>query len=215
MLKLIIKYGLFVFVSMSVGAQNLSPYENIKVSFSADMVQYHVSSVQSQQRVAVILTPSGVRMASSSLLGSNVDGVYIQNFAKAKSWLVAKKTKMYAELVRDDEGSDEELVGESGIMSTRPCVIAESALRSQSLIEKKGDISTWQCVYDDLKVKQYFSSRWGVVIKEEWSTGMVFEMEKITKVEFQPEYFSPPENYEKVELEHLFMGRPALEMYEG
>lgn len=177
-------------------------YSQIKTPFAAYLMLTNERSGM-RERQAVVLSSFGVRLKGKGLFGGSGDGMFITNFDRKVSWIIDLEKRIYAE-VPEEIGESESIGGQSsGIMSTQPCMDAGEKRVGR---EAGSRLERHQCDYDGAIVKQYFDNEFGVVVKEVYPNGDIFQLANMRAVSFPPEFFTPPDNYKKVDVQEFYMG---------
>lgn len=206
-------FSLALMVSPGLGAEG--QVFQISSSISANLVFYNQREPKNKTLSKIILSSSGLKLKSKSLLAEDRGGEYVQNFNVGRSWIIDREKKVYASLPESDDAEESDMA--SGIMATRPCLAEQASSVEKKLLAKESlnglDVLVWECNHSGIVSDQYFSEKYSLVIREVMQSLDVAELENIKSVEFSEEFFLPPNNYREVTLEELYTGSPKLESY--
>lgn len=189
---------------------------HIKIPYTAELKSYNKLYPNKSHKNLVSMSPHGVRIEANNMLSYARKGVYIQNFENNSSWILDPKKKIFSSMntIENEEDTSNDTVG--GIMATRPCMDSEDnekLITGQKIINDE-KIIFWKCKdKNENYLKQGYSQKWNLVVREELSNGDISELINIKKVEFDNDFFMPPKNYREVSLREFYTGAPSLEQY--
>lgn len=198
-------------------SQNRAP--KVKEPFVAELLAYNERDPKASEKVDVVFSEYGIRMSSSHMLGKNRPGIYIQNFAQESAWIIDSQKRHYAKLEVDEGEGEESDRYAGGVMSTEPCLDwvdgrqPVKKYQTETLVENDDVIAVWQCDYSGYKVKQYFSHKYGVVMKEVTQNLDVSVLNNIKGVSFHKNHFLPSQEHLEVGLKELYAGYEKLKTY--
>ena len=159
----------------------------------------------------------GMVVETEGIPGKSPHLLYLYNYREKKSWIVSPKGRRYC-LVPDEE--DAEFSG--GILSTEPCLGYESQ-KLEEVEWNKQPVAVWQCTLDSKNIgRHFYSSKYGLVVKEEGADGVVREVrwmknsaspDEVLLAKGVSEGFTPVEDYRAVTVSEFFFAKRPLEKY--
>ena len=185
---------------------------------SADIVEQVSGREIREHRSHVWMSKHGLAVETKGVPGKSPRIIYLYNFKEDKSWIVSPEGQRYCELSKEE--NDSEING--GILSTKPCL----GFESQKLQEMEWNdqvVTVWQCQAHQRDIaKHYYSTTYGVVVKEEAADGIIRELRDINRIngldkdiglEGMTNVFMPMSNYRTVTVNEFFFAKRPLEKY--
>lgn len=213
--------------SGSVGPTSVSPVPNyISRSFTAELMAYSRLNPEQVNVSLVFISPDGIRLQQTDMFGDRQQGWFLQSFMDNKSWVVRPEKRVYAELSdesksgqsknqRHDQSAQSSGKVTNGVMSTQVC--AGNNLLHKQVIgnDLVGGYETVvvACRYKDYTVRQFFSSKLNMVLKEEQPGNVIVELGKIEELVLQHDLYRPPEKFAEVSLHEFFLKASSLDRF--
>lgn len=185
---------------------------------SADIIEEVSGREIRDHRSHVWISKQGLAVETKGVPGKVPRIIYLYNFKEDKSWIVSPEAKRYCELSKEDNDSD--ITG--GILSTKPCLGYEGR-KLRELEWNDQAVTVWQCQTQQRDIaRHYYSTAYGVVVKEEAADGIVRELRGINSlknidkevgVEGMTNEFMPLSGYRTVTVNEFFFAKRPLDKY--
>ena len=213
-------YGVAVALSLSV--THLVSAAELMVNFdgilSADIVEQVSGRDIREHGSHVWMSKKGLVVETQSVPGTRPRIIYLYNYQDNRSWIVSPEGKRYCELSSEEKDSD----FNGGILSTKPCL----GLDKSKLNEMEWNnqvVTVWQCQKQQRDIgKHYYSEKYGVVVREEGTDGIIRELRNLGSVNAKRLHevaegissdFRPVKNYRSVTVREFFFAKRPLDKY--
>jgi hypothetical protein len=190
----------------------------IKIPFSAVLVEYHREHEDTGRRTRLYLSNEGTRSESLSSQGDKPNLIVINNYSTDQIWLVNPVQNLFAEFPKkrsenatrkEDDGSKPSL----GVLANEPCYGMSGEKQSARAIGET-ELSVWRCKDNNGgEYLQHFSTLLGVVIRQESQDGRISELQDIKLISASTNYFRPASTLQEISIGELLAGRAELPEY--
>jgi len=210
--------------SVSADPTSVSPVPNyISRSFTAELKAYNRLSPEQVNVSLVFISPDGIRLQQTDMFGDRQQGWFLQSFRDNKSWVVRPEKRVYAELSderqpdqsnsqRQDQSTQSSGKVTNGVMSTQVCAgnnLVHKQVIGNDLVGGYETVIV-ACRYTQYSVRQFFSNKLNMVLKEEQPGNVIVELGRIEELVLQNDLYQPPEKFAEVSLDEFFLRANTL-----
>ena len=174
----------------------------------------------------VMISSTGMRMASDPQSPGAQPFLFIQNFQTGQAWMLDTDRHLFAELPPEPESDPgDAVISEdgpplslaefpSGILMHRACM-GQPRYGAGTAVWRGNPVTVWVCrLRGGYSVRQYFSPYWNLVVREDMPDGQITELRNIRRAPLEVSLFSPPQGFQKISLPALLGAAAPLQHYQ-
>ncbi len=181
---------------------NVSAGELKVAPFSASFSTTYAGEPNVVNKGRVFVDEKGVRIET---VENGEPTVFIYSFIEGESWVLIPQKKVFMQFGNTGRQEAKAPKGPQDIIATVPCEDYKSSRRLGVETIRGRKAEKWACVNPDKSwAYEWFDKRLKVIVRQESSTGSVFELYDVAEGPQPPGLFTVPKDYVKMGLEDLF-----------